>query len=325
MDKQMTRTVMRTDLHEHPAAKAWMNLTQMATAPDEIQTLKHGLKAWIFRLTGVGPGGASIIAKRCKRKKAMIERTIYEEVLPSLPVTAVRSYGFAEDPESRFCWLFLEDTDGEAYSPRIKEHRALAARWLGLMHTSAARVAKAADLPDRSPGWYLRLLQSGRKRFVRSTRSLSLNADDVAVLKSVISELDNLETRWDKLDQFCEVIPSTLLHLDFNPKNVFVRSTTKELTLLPIDWEVAGWGIPAQDLVGAEINIYRSVVRDEWPDLSIHAIQRLANIGTLFWFIRKIYFYSYQIQNGKVDWSVNRIRQLNVDVPHLIQAAGLGR
>ena len=55
-----------------------------------------------------------MIAQRACMAKARIERTIYEEILPHLPVTSPRYYGFrAEDPD--FAWLFLEDIGDERY------------------------------------------------------------------------------------------------------------------------------------------------------------------------------------------------------------------
>ena len=64
---------------------------------------------------------------------------VYAEVLARLPVSSVRCSGYAEDPEGRDAWLFLEESVAGEYSPALEEHRRLAGRWLGLLHTSAAR------------------------------------------------------------------------------------------------------------------------------------------------------------------------------------------
>src|SRR5262249_13733959 len=75
------------------------------------------------RLAGGGPGGSAVIAKRCRRGEALLEQTIYEEVLPRLPLPALRCYGLVEEPDGQSAWLFLEDAGGERYSASLQEHR----------------------------------------------------------------------------------------------------------------------------------------------------------------------------------------------------------
>src|SRR5438094_1019393 len=145
-------------LREHPAVQAWRELQPRRVEPESIETLQHRNKSAIYRLEGVGPGGSAVIAKRCRQVTALVERAIYEDILPHLPIPSLHYYGFVEE-EGPFCWLFLEDAGGEKYSPSIREHCVLAGRWLGRMHTSAARIAAAARLPDRGPSHYLEPLR----------------------------------------------------------------------------------------------------------------------------------------------------------------------
>ncbi len=153
---------MQTDLLEHPVVKAWKKLQPDCVEPESIEILDRKKRAWIkfrservqpenieilneerfiYRLKGVGPEGSAVIAKQCEQVAGMTERTIYKEILFRLPVPTPRYYGFVEEPDGRFCWLFLEDAGTEQCSPHISEHRALTARWLGLIYKSAARHA----------------------------------------------------------------------------------------------------------------------------------------------------------------------------------------
>src|SRR2546430_12846929 len=56
----------------------------------------------------------SVIAKwsqRSQRAHALIERTVYEEILPGLSVPSLHYYGFLEDSDVDRCWLFLERSE----------------------------------------------------------------------------------------------------------------------------------------------------------------------------------------------------------------------
>src|SRR5262245_32293784 len=158
----MTKQVLLTDLREHPAVRAWARLRPGRVEPTAVVGLQTKEKGQVYRLEGVGPGGAAVIAKRCPRGGAWVEHAIYTEVLPRLPLTALRCYGLVEEGDGPFCWLFLQDAGEEPFSPQSEHHRALAGRWLGVLHTSAAGVGAAARLPERGLGSYLEHLRSAR-------------------------------------------------------------------------------------------------------------------------------------------------------------------
>jgi hypothetical protein len=62
-----------------------------------------------------------------------------------------------------------------------------------------------------------------------------------------------------------EGIPSTLVHGDFSPKNVHIRAGNASVDVLPLDWETAGWGVPARDLSDVPIELYCAAVQQWWP------------------------------------------------------------
>jgi thiamine kinase-like enzyme len=300
MPKQKTIRILQTDLLEHPAVKAWGELRPERVEPEQIEILKQKTKGAVYRLAGVGPGNSAIIAKRARQAKAVIERTIYEEVLPHLPVTTLHYYGCIEEEDGRFWWLFLEDVGEQRYSPSVEEHRALAARWFGEMHTSAERVGLKANLPDRGPNLYLTYLRSARELIPQIRPITSLSVDDMAVLINIVSICVFLEAHWSQVETFCDRMPRTFVHDDCLAKNVHVRTTQAGLTIAPIDWGGAGWGLPATDLgqlrlpyrgqppANPDIATYQSIVRDQWPSLDAQTIQQLANLGQMFWSLKVI-------------------------------------
>jgi Phosphotransferase enzyme family len=321
---------MQTDVLEHQAVKAWIELQPDRLEPESIEILDRKRRAWIklqseraepesietldlkkrawitfrseryqpeitdilkeqkfiYRLKGAGPEGSDVIAKQCEKGDGMLQYTLYNEILSRLPIPTLCCYGFVEEPTGEPCWLFLEDAGPDVFSFRIREHRALAARWLGLLHTSAVHVVATARLPNRGPDHYLEHLQLARDKIQRVIVDFPLSPDDLVALESIVSQCNALESYWSKVQRFCERMPQTLVHSDFRKSNIRVRNGQTGTAILPFDWEMAGRGIPAADLAHleqADLAIYWSVVRRSWPYLSVQHIQQLANFGRVFW------------------------------------------
>jgi Phosphotransferase enzyme family len=289
MPRHTVREVPSTDLPEHPAVKAWGRLRPEAALPRGAELLRgFRKKAWkrtIYRLEGAGPAGSAVVAKRCPTPQARVERTFYEEILPHLPAPSLRYYGFVEEPGAGLCWLFLEEAGGGPYSPLLGEHRALAGRWLGLLHTAAECVSPAPRLPDRGPGHYLEHLRSARATILGHLAQGGLPAGDVRVLQSIASRCDALESRWGRVERLCDGVPRALVHGDFKAKNLRARTGQAGTALLVFDWETAGWGPPAADLgssASPDLTAYQSVVGTHWPGLGAQDLQRLAHVGKVF-------------------------------------------
>ena len=184
--------VVTGSLAEHPAVKAWCESQHAGIAPQRIEVLKSKRKVATYRLDGIGPGGAAVIAKRCRAATAKVERMIYAEILPRLPVSALRYYGFVEAPDGEFCWLFLEEASREPYSPQRADHRALAGRWLGTLHVASLSADMKARLPDRGPSHYLQRLRDVRATLGEHLDNPALPADDLSLLRMVAAHCDTL-------------------------------------------------------------------------------------------------------------------------------------
>src|SRR5438552_6863479 len=161
-----TRTLTETlpeRLVEHRAVKAWAALNPERVVPESIEVLKFKRlesKSAVYRLNGVAPDGSAVVAKRCLAVTAAVERAIYEEFLPHLPLPALRYYGHVDEPGGEFGWLFLENAGGLEYSPRDAGHRSLAARWLATIHAAAFGTGLETRLPARNANYYLQLVRS---------------------------------------------------------------------------------------------------------------------------------------------------------------------
>ena len=211
------------------------------------------------------------------------------------------------------CWLFLEESVADKYSPALEEHRRLAGRWLGLLHTSAAPLAGDVPLPDRGPGHFRQCLRRVRDTVRGSLGNPALTADDRAVLRSLVAGCDALEARWPQVEQLCAGMPRTLVHGDFIKRNLRVRPGPAGPHLVPFDWEFAGWGVPAVDLArppfsgSPDLAAYWEVVARAWPDVDLPTVRRWADLGTVFRFLVAADWEAPELASTAVEKSVARL------------------
>ena len=319
--------VVTGSLAEHPAVKAWCELQHAGIQPAGIDVLKRKHKVATYRLSGIGPGGAAVIAKRCRTPTAKVERMIYTEILPRLPVSALHCYGFAEAPDGEFCWLFLEEASGEPYSPQRADHRALAGRWLGRLHVAALSAEMKARLPDRGPSHYLQRLRGVRATVGEHLGNPALPADDLSLLRTVAGHCDTLESHWDEVEACCAAMPRSLVHADFVIKNLRVRAGLTGPELLVFDWELAHWGVPATDLAqivgrtaSPDLNVYGSAVQRDFGGLDARDIQRLADCGKLLRVVDELYWATTFIGGSSYKFFVRPISHFRICEPELATA-----
>lgn len=288
-----------SDPRSHPAALAWRSLHPEFEAPCSIFVLKPDhRKSAVYRLEGAGPGQSSVIAKRCQPGSARVERTIYETVLPNLPVSSLHYYGCLERPGEGI-WLFVEDAGEVWYSDEEVEHRELAALWLGTVHGTATKLDAIQTLPDRGPDYYLDVLTAAWSGITGNLDNPALAADDCALLIAIVAQCDTIAARWKEIESFCAQVPRTLVHGDFVGKNVRVRPSPNGPVLLPFDWESAGYGVPAADLESIDVSLYHPILEAFWPSLAYDTTLRLAQVGRLF---RLIHFVKWASDGLAYPW-----------------------
>jgi hypothetical protein len=302
-------------VHEHVAIGAWRRAGGPRPAAVESIGSGRSRKSVLLRFVGAGRGGGSVVAKLCRSETGRLERRIYEDLLPRLPIAAPRFYGSTEEPEG--VWLFLEDLGPRRFDPSDAEHRVLAARWLAGLHASAARIG-LADLPERGAAHYLEHLRAGRSTILENLENPAFGARDPALLESVVAQCNALEMRWGEIEEFCALLPQTLVHGDFHVKNIHVRAGAGGLELFPIDWEMAGRGVPAIDLWPLrrepklplpDLAVYGAAMREHWPDLDRRLLRRLVALGRVF---RNLAAIDWASVNLPSPWPEKPLSQLRI-------------
>jgi ATP-binding cassette, subfamily B, bacterial len=269
---------------DHPAIGAWKTIAP-ASRVDHVDCLRARKQAQIYRLT-LGDG-TSVIAKRGRSEAVVLERTIYDSVLPRLPSPALRSLGIGDDGDEEFAWLFLEDAGDHRCS--LSQHGRLAARWLGTLHGVTAHLDLAPFLPARGPGHYLEHLRAARGAIIGSFGNPALSADDRDMLRELLASCELIESGWSGIEATCADLPRTLVHGDLVARNLRLRCEDACSAIVAFGWEWSGFGVPAADIYQLAVNAsredlscYRSTLSEYVGGVDDDELQALLLIGNGF-------------------------------------------
>ena len=275
---------------EHPAFRAWASTVGTASVPTTIENIYAGRKSMVYRLVGTPSSSCNVVAKQCKKNVASLETTFYEKVLPELPAATLRYYGCLEGLDSS--WIFLEDAGTSTVSKSNIVHTTLAASWLARLHTSSQANRHLRDLPERGLRAHYEDLTAVRSSLAGIVASPEVPTKDGRI-KAILSLLDATIENWANVEAVCSELPTCLVHGDFKKKNIHVRQGRDGLELYPVDWEMAGRGIPVVDLGEvADLTRYRDSVLGAWPELAGTAFPSLVACGVLLRSIKSIYWES---------------------------------
>lgn len=318
MAKPVTPPILTERLREHPAFEAWRSVQSNTLEAGSIEILKRKTDSAVYRLNGVSPCGAPVIAKWCRQAAGNVERAIYEQLLPRVPVPSLRCHGLVRDPDERFCWLFLEDAGGSHYSRHAVQHRVLAGQWLAQLHLATLQGELQTMVPSRELAFYVQLLDECRTRLLAHLARTRLSAEHAALFRQIVIFCDAVESQWSHVEKICRRVPRALVHGDFVIKNLRVQHGATALALLVFDWQFAGWGVPAADLAQLidrvatpDLEAYRAVLNRGWPRLEMREVERVATCGNLLRVLHQI------------DWAMIDLRV--GDAKEIVKAASLVR
>lgn len=274
------------------------------------------------RLEGVGPRGSAIVAKWCPRANGELEAFIYSQVLDQLSMESVRCFGFVGEGPGEYGWLFLEDGGEMQVRGKRESLPATFAHWLALLHGAASNLSIRGRLPERGPAWYLETLRAAQQELCRSLPERNWSELDRWAVESILICFEILERSWHIVEEWCESLPSTLVHCDLQPKNVLIRHTASGIGFLPLDWEDAGWGPPATDLARVDAISYWSTARRTWANIELQQIEEQACCGVLFQILSAVGWETVRLAAGSEE---KAMRRLGIYAPRLtVSARALG-
>ena len=324
--------LLDVEADKHPAALAWSRIDRGKHKPQIIETLKDHKKSKIYRMLEGAPNGWAIIAKRCLSETGKLERVIYEDFLPLAPISQLHYYGYIEENESEV-WIFLEDAGEQIFSPEDGEHRILAGHWLGWLHRSARVAGGAEKLPPRESTHYFNLMQIGQKNILQNLKNPALTPEYMDILNCILLQIETLESNWEKLSNWCQDIPKTVVHADFQPKNIRVKQDVTGDVLCVMDWEMAGWGTPIVDIAPSHGNsssqevdlpTYLAIAQDFWENLDMPTLLFDLHVGCIFRRLAAIYWSSKELSYKWLDRPVLSMKiyktELDYALAHIFDA-----
>lgn len=282
---QSSRMVASVSSAAMSAERAAMRAWAAVSAGEEcrrVQIVRATAKSLICRLHA-GKAGTALIAKRSDPGTARLERTMYSDVLPRLPVRSLSCYGWLERDGDGLSWLFLEDCGDELWGA---ENMRELARWLGALHGSAASLDVGTALPQRGLKYHLANLHDARTGIRANLNNPVLSNSDREMLSSIASSFDVIERRWDCVVRACLPELSTVVHGDVDPRNLRLVAGADGLELVAFDWEWSGYGTAAQDLHllasspdAAVLSVYAETLARFRPAVDEAQARRLAYVG----------------------------------------------
>jgi aminoglycoside phosphotransferase (APT) family kinase protein len=273
---------MRSEPLIDAALMAWATVGRATRTRPSVVTLNAHRCSTVYRFVGVGPRGTDVVAKRASRSDVEREYMLYTDLLADLPLSTLSCYGLADDGDPAMGWLFVEYAGEARYSPERSEHRVLAARWLATLHIAAMELDLAARLPRLSAPYYRALVECWRDGIAAGLGNPALTVGNVATLHAILRHAETLLDHWQEVEQLCARLPHTLVHADFQAKNLRVMARQSAAALMVFDWETAGCGPPGIDLAQIDLDEYARHVRSAWPALGASEMRALTHVGTLF-------------------------------------------
>jgi len=226
---------------------------------------KHGRNG-VYWLLCSGASEQSVVAKRTFSRKAQVERDVYTRILPRLNVPAIRFLGIVDEPGEESSWIFTERATGAKYDPGVAQHRICAAEYLAELH--GAMCEPPERMPEMGSSFLFAHVASAADRLGAGLSNPAAKAADRLLLADLLRLLQVVERNWEEVDSAVTGAPAVVVHGDFAPKNMLVRTTTEGSYPLVFDWGSAGRSFPGLDLAqrsGAHDNYWVS------PDLDVYS------------------------------------------------------
>ncbi len=182
------------------------------------------------------------------------EIAVYQTLLAPRGIGPVL-HGALDDPARNRQWLFLERVAGvELFQVGDEGVWAETARWLGRFHAEFQGEPGLALLADQGP--LLRYDAALLGRWLERARTFaSRSGVRVAPTVELLERLG--ECHPQVVSRILES-GETLVHGEFYPSNVLIKTSGPEVVVVPVDWELAGVGSGLLDLA--------ALVAGGWPE-----------------------------------------------------------
>ena len=147
------------------------------------------------------------------------------------------------------------------------------------------------DFAVLSPARYRAHLATSQQAIRSGLANPALDEGHRDELRAIVAMLERMDGSWAAVEDRCEGAPAVLVHGDLVAKNIQMDDADQAPVVLRLDWETAGWGVPATDLstssnakvaVNVDLRSYFTRVRHLYRGWDDSSFERLSAVGTLF-------------------------------------------
>ena len=264
-----------TDVPEEVAAV----VRALVSSSSLIECIEVSKKSAVYRVWRGGTH-SPVIVKRCATGLGVVERFMYDELLPTIGVEHLELYETTTDQNGAI-WLVMEDAGIRRPDLATVTHRRLLTEWVGRLHAATRHISRPLVLPDRGLSYF-------RARLMQCTRELEMRCDQEgndldanATMQRAMESCRRLEFAWPHLTLACEPFASCVVHGDLATENLRIEVAPSGDRLLVLDWEKSGWGVPAIDMLYVEPSSYAlSMVKTRGATQA--SIEQLRLVGRFF-------------------------------------------
>jgi Ser/Thr protein kinase RdoA (MazF antagonist) len=153
-----------------------------------------------------------------------------------------------------------------------------------------------------------------------------LRPEHSLILNTLLDHLDRIEMNWGDVEELYNASPRSLIHGDFVRKNLRVRASANTLSLGVFDWEIAGWGLSAIDLVqelgksaDPELEVYYSIIGNSAARIGTPFTKESLELGVIFRLLAAI---SWTSDFLRFEWIESAIVNLQLFKDRLDTALG---
>lgn len=276
--------------------------------PEHLEPIAGTAYGLVFRIHGALSDG-HVVAKVSRLDEVATEASIFERILPLVPVRSLKCYGFASLDSFQKGVLFLEDAGEERPDRWNPTHAALVGNWLAAVHTCTSTMLR----PEALPAHGLERYESYRALAIGSLKeglqNLRLRTEHAQIMIRLIQLLETVEAAIPRIETVADDFPSMLVHGDLMVKNMRIRhvSAGNSFEVLPFDWEAGGWGPPLPDLSrlrrGFHSAGWNSYVSRVVPEFAVgeETLQMGARAGRILRIVAAIFWASMSLSAESVE------------------------
>ena len=239
-------------------------------------------KADVYRVNSAG-SGPSLVLKLNDHRICALEERVYREVLARLPVPALHCHGTVPSDDPTRAWLVLDYADGVPFDHRSSAHTTSLARWLGVLHTGAAKVAAPTDFPEHGADYWRGIVVEARRTLRVGVQNPAMTQRDRDGLVCLAGVFDRVLADWSAAARLMAAVPGTLTHGDLVPQNLLMSGGATEPLPWVHDWGAAGWGCPMIDLLRVNLSAYAESLSSVWPAFPLPTARALRALGSVCW------------------------------------------